>query len=143
MRSLLSLMFLGLLFTGCKQYSFQNLPAERLRFGNKGGITGGAREYVLLLDNGQLLFDDEYSGKLERVGKFSKKELLAVKTDLARLSFTKNDNSPGNYNTSLQYHHEGRVDRLSWSRPGGAPSPAVKACYDTLLSAVRRLRKAE
>ncbi|MEM9260314.1 MAG: hypothetical protein AAGA62_11760 [Bacteroidota bacterium] len=143
MRLLLSLLLLCLLFAGCKQYTLENLPAERLRFGNKGGITGGAREYVLLLDTGQLLFDDEYTGKLEKVGKLSKAELLAVKLDLSRLSFAKDDEAPGNYNTSLQYHHEGRVDRLSWSRPGGAPSPAVKACYDTLLAAVRRLRKAD
>lgn len=131
------------MFTGCKQYTLENLPAERLRFGTKGGITGGAREYVLLLDNGQLLFDDEYTGKLEKVGKLNKAELLAVKADLANLSFAKDGHVPGNYNTSLQYHHEGRVDRLSWSRPGGSPSPAVKLCYDTLLAAVRRLRKAE
>lgn len=99
----------------------------------------------MLLDNGKLLFYDEYSDgpELEKVGRFTKEELAVVKSDLERMSFAGEDKAPGNYNTSLAYHHGGRVDHLSWSQPGGAPTPELKACYSHLMEAVRRLRKAE
>jgi hypothetical protein len=108
-------------------------------------MTGGVREYVLLLDNGKLLFRDEYSDspKLEKVGRFTKEELAAVKADLASMSFPKNKSGPGNYNTTMAYHHDGLADRLSWSQPGGPPTPELKACYNNLMKAVRRVRKAE
>lgn len=132
-----------LLVSGCQQYTPDNLPEERLRFGSKGGILGGGREYVLLLKNGKLLFDDEYTGKLEKVGQLNKAELAAVRANLASMNFPKSDTTPGNYNTSLTYHHDGVVEKHSWKQPGGATSPGLKNCYNSLMTAVRRLRKTE
>jgi len=129
--------------TSCKQYTPENLPEARLHFGSKGGMAGGDREYILLLDKGKLLFSDEYGSELETVGRFTKEELAAVTADLAGMSFSKKENPPGNYNTSLAYHHDGGIDRLRWSQPGGAPTPEVKTCYNHLMAAVRRLRKTE
>jgi len=131
------------MLVSCKQYTPDNLPAERLRFGSKGGITGGAREYVLLLENGRLLFDDELTGKLDNLGKLTKEELQAVRADLRDINFAKTGNAPGNFNTSLQYYHAGTVDKMSWSQPGGAPTTTVKDCYTGLMAAVRRIRKTE
>jgi len=143
LRAIFYLLLAALLAPGCKQYTPDNLPANHVRFGSKGGITGGGREYVLLLDNGRLLFDDEYTGKLEKVGKLTKAELAAVGAELAEMDFPKNDAAPGNYNTSMTYHHDGTTEKISWKQPGGAPTDELKTCYNSLMTAVRRLRKTD
>jgi len=143
LRAIFYLLLAALLAAGCKQYTPDNLPADHVRFGSKGGITGGGRQYVLLLNNGRLLFDDEYSGKLEKVGKLTKAELAEVGAELAGITFPKNDASPGNYNTSLTYHHDGLTEKISWKQPGGAPTSELKNCYTSLMTAVRRLRKTD
>lgn len=141
MRVLILFLLLSCCFTGCKQYTPENLPEDRIHFGSKGGITGGAREYVLLLDKGKLLFSDEYSEKMEVVGKFTREELAAVKADLATMAFSKELSTPANYNTLMAYHHDGRVDHMRWSQPAGPATKEAKTCYNDLMKAVRRLRK--
>ncbi|MEL7159589.1 MAG: hypothetical protein AAFN92_02430 [Bacteroidota bacterium] len=142
MRTFTTACLLVLLALGCQKYTVDNLPAEHLRFGTKGGVTGGGREYVLLLDSGRLLFDGEYSDELEKVGKLTKAELTAVRADLTKIDFSAKS-LPNNYTTSLVYHHDGAEERLAWRRPGDAPSPVADECYDHLMAAVRRLRKTD
>ncbi|MEO0733181.1 MAG: hypothetical protein AAFZ52_10120 [Bacteroidota bacterium] len=143
MRAFITACLLCLLALGCQQYTADNLPLDRLRFGTKGGITGGGREYILLLDSGRLLFDGEYANKLEKVGKLTKTELAAVRADLNRIDFTTAKSPANNYTTSLVYYHAGTADQLAWRRPGTAPSPEAETCYELLMTAVRRLRKTD
>ena len=142
MRYLTLALLAGLvLLSTCNRYTADDLPTERVRFGSKGGFAGGERMYELLLDSGRLLFDDELTGELEKIGKLTPTELTEVREQLEDVDFAATPTgSTGNYTTSMTYYGSEPATTIRWVAPGGAPSPAVKTCYTTLMDAARRLR---
>jgi hypothetical protein len=76
-----------LLTTSCQTYTLEKMPSDRLHFGNKGGITGELREYILLLDSGQLLFHDPLTDTYEKIGRIKKDRLASVAADVKALPF--------------------------------------------------------
>ena len=132
-----------LLAGSCTRYTAENLPEERIRFGGQGGFAGTARMYELLLGSGRLLFDNELTGEVEKVGKLTPAEMDAVRGSLAAIDFTGATGASGNYTSSLTYYGNDPATTIRWSGPGNAPSPEVKLCYDTLMDATRRLRAAD
>ncbi|WP_157472157.1 hypothetical protein [Neolewinella persica] len=131
-----------LLLTSCQKYTIDKLPEERLHFGNAGGITGEIREYILLMKNGRILFDNQATGELETIGKMKKEGLAALKAELASVDFAGPKNKPGNMNTLLTLHSGGNIQRLQWSGPKNAPSEAAGHCFQELMGTVRAMREA-
>lgn len=142
MRCTILLCLCGLFF-GCNKYTIEKLPEERLHFGNAGGFTGEIREYILLLDNGRILFNNRETGQLEKIGKLKKEGLAATRTELAAIDFSTAQNKPGNMNTLLEYHVNGGVKSMQWSGPKNAPDQAAGACFQQLMASVRALREAQ
>lgn len=140
---LLPYLLLLILCTSCQKYALDNLPAERLHFGNSGGFTGETREYILLLNNGKILFNNQVTNELEKIGKMPKDELIALKAELATIDFDQAANKPGNMNTLLAYHKDGLRKELQWTGPKSAPSNAAGHCFSVLMARVRALRGAE
>lgn len=132
-----------LLLTSCQKYTVDKLPEERLHFGNSGGFTGEIREYILLMDNGRILFDNQTTGELEKIGKMKKEGLLALKAELAKIDFAMAGNKPANMNTLLALHSGGQTQSLQWSGPKNAPSEAAGQCFQQLMATVRALREAK
>ena len=140
---LLTILVPLLVLTNCQKYTVDKLPEERLHFGNAGGITGEIREYILLLDNGHILFDNQTSGELEKIGKMKKEGLMALKKELASIDFSSSQNKPANMNTLLSLHSDGKTQSLQWSGPKNAPSEAAGHCFQQLMATVRALRQAK
>ncbi|MFK8162883.1 MAG: hypothetical protein AB8H12_10515 [Lewinella sp.] len=132
-----------LLLASCQKYTLDKLPEERLHFGNAGGFTGEIREYILLMDNGRILFDNQTTGKLEKIGKMKKEGLLALKAELASIDFNAGSNKPANMNTLLSLHAGGKTQSLQWAGPKNAPSEAARHCFQQLMTTVRALREAK
>lgn len=132
-----------LLFLSCQKYTIDTLPEERLHFGNSGGFTGEIREYILLLGSGHILFNNQETGELEKIGKLKKEALSATKAELASIDFAGGQNKPGNMNTMLAYHVGDTVKTLHWSGPKNAPDEAAGECFQHLMASVRALREAQ
>ncbi|TXF88616.1 hypothetical protein FUA23_14210 [Neolewinella aurantiaca] len=130
-----------LLFTCCQKYTVNKLPDNRLHFGNAGGYTGEIREYIFLLDNGQVLFKNRDTGELEKIGKLKKEERMVFIAELDRINFKASSRKAANMNTMMTRYTEGAAEKLQWSGPRSAPSPEAGAFFQTLMAKVRALRE--
>jgi len=140
---LLPIVLLGLLFVGCGDYSLDKLPPDRLHFGNRGGFTGEIREYILLVGNGKILFQDPISKELSKVGKLDRRQLADIKAQLLNLDFSQAGAAPGNYNSVLTYHSAGQEQSLQWNGPNGAADQAMQTLFESLMTSVKQLRAAK
>jgi hypothetical protein len=95
------------------------------------------------MDNGRILFDNQTTGELEKIGKMKKEGLLALKAELAKIDFAMAGNKPANMNTLLALHSGGQTQSLQWSGPKNAPSEAAGQCFQQLMATVRALREAK
>ncbi len=136
------ILLLCLLSCGPK-YTLSDLPTERLHFGSKGGYTGELREYILLLNNGRLLFKDPLTDQMIKVARLDRKAIAHIQQQLDALPFDNSDTQPGNMNTVMAWHGAEEIKRLQWSSPNGAPSPQTQAFYEELMQTVRALRSSK
>ena len=129
------------LFLGCQKYTVEKLPDNRLHFGNAGGFTGEIREYILLLDNGRILFNNRTTGELEKIGKLKKEELVVFQAEIDKINFQATPNKPANMNTMMTRYSGGLAQPLNWSGPSNAPSKDAGACFQALMAQVRAMRE--
>ena len=127
---------------GCKSYTVETLPDNRFHFGNSGGFTGEIREYVLLLDNGQVLFDNRTTGEVEKIGRLSKEKLAAVRSEVDQISFRTPAPRPANRNTEVTLYRNGETRQMQWSGQN-APDPNAARCFEELMKEVRIMRGTE
>ena len=124
---------------GCQKYTTDTLPDNRLHFGNSGGFNGQIREYVLLLDNGQILFDNRLQGEIEKIGKLSKEKLAAVRAEVDNIRFQTPAPRPANRNTEVTLYRDGVSKQMQWSG-NNAPDAVAGRCFTELMGEVRRMR---
>ncbi len=105
-------------------------------------MSGQVREYILLLDNGQLLFKDPLTNELEKIGRWNRTDLEEVKSRLRSLPFDEPP-TPSNFNTIVAYHTNGQLQALQWSSPKEAVDERVQSFFEHLMAEVRHLRKLE
>lgn len=129
------------LLLGCQKFTVEKLPDSRIHFGNAGGYTGEIREYILLLDNGRILFNNRTSGELEKIGKLKKEELMVFRTEIDKINFKATPNKPANMNTMMTRYSGGLAQPLQWSGPQSAPSKEAGDCFQALMAKVRALRE--
>jgi len=134
----LSLLFFLSLFS-CNRYSIDSLPDNRLHFGNSGGITGEIREYILLLDNGRILFDNRLTGEVEKIGKLSNPKLVEIRAEVDQIAFRTPSPRPANRNTEVTLYRAGTAKQMQWS-DNQAPDPAAGRCFEELMAEVRKMR---
>jgi hypothetical protein len=127
-------------FLGCQKYAMDKLPDNRVHFGNSGGFTGEIREYILILDNGQILFNNQVTEELEKIGKLKKEELGVFLTEIDKINFQATPNKPANMNTMMTRYAGGLAQPLLWSGPKNAPSKEAGACFQALMAKVRAFR---
>lgn len=135
-------LLLLLLLVSCKTYTVDTLPDNRFHFGNSGGVTGEIREYVLLLDSGQVLFDNRLAGEIEKIGRLSKEKLEAVRLEVDQIGFRTPAPRPANRNTEVTLYRNGKARQMQWSG-ANSPDPAAARCFEELMAEVRRMRGTE
>ena len=131
-----------LLLLGCQKYTTDTLPDNRLHFGNSGGFSGEIREYVLLLDSGKILFDNQQEGKVEKIGKLSKEKFAALRVEIAEINFAGPAPRPANRNTAVTLYRNGEAHQLQWAGTN-APDAAAGRCFTELMAEVRKMRGTE
>lgn len=138
----LSYLILLLSLLGCQKYTSDTLPDNRLHFGSSGGFSGEIREYVLLLDSGRILFDNQLTGEVEKIGKLSKEKFAAVQQEVAAINFSGPAPRPANRNIAVTLYRDGTAHQLQWAG-SNAPDAAAGRCFTELMAEVRRMRGAE
>ena len=133
--------FISLLFfvVGCKsqQYTFENLPQDRIEFGQGGGMAGGVKTYSLL-ENGQLFVYNSLIGESEELESASPEDPKAFFSELDAMSFKSIQfRHPGNRYYFLGRKSETGEHRTVWGEEGKDVPPAITELYRRLMGQIR------
>ena len=133
--------FISLLFfvVGCKsqQYTFENLPQDRIEFGQGGGMAGGVKTYSLL-ENGQLFVHNSLIGESEELESASPEDAKAFFSELDAMSFKSIQfRHPGNRYYFLGRKSETGEHRTVWGEEGKDVPPAITELYRRLMGQIR------
>ena len=122
-----------LFFWNCKSkdYPLDDLPADRITFGEGGGFTGQYTDWMLL-DSGQILERKGIGGDFVQIKKIKRKEVRQLYEKAAALSAeVMQEKPPGNYNYSLTVQRDSTELKATWS--GQSPiAPEVEELYKSL-----------
>lgn len=128
------LLFLSFCFVGCKTYQANELPDKQIIWGSGGGFTGVVNQYILL-ENGQLFFEDGLKNTTLACNKQSKKaaKLFFSKCDSLGVADMKM-NQPGNLYYFVKYKTAEGENQLTWGAMDAKVDESVKSLYDELQS---------
>lgn len=107
-------LFFALTLVGCKTYEVNELPDKQLIWGSGGGFTGAVNQYILL-ENGQLFFNDGL--------KNTKHEMTKQQKQVAKTLFSKcvdldvegmEMNEPGNLYYFICSKSDEKENTITW-----------------------------
>ncbi|WP_273565427.1 hypothetical protein [Maribacter halichondriae] len=126
-------------FLGCKSqhYSFEELPPERIVFGNGGGITGASDTYVLL-ENGQLFHTNSLTKETIELEKISKKEAKKCFSKIDSLNLSKMEfEHPGNRYYFIEEIHGDEKVKVTWGSNDHEIDEGCKEFYKELMTTIQ------
>lgn len=128
-----------LLGSHCKhpKYTAENLPEDRITFGNGGGFAGIETSYTLL-ENGQLFkFDSKAPNLMEMAGpkKRAANNLFETAESLGLL--TLDFKYPGNIYQFIEFQDDGKKSRVAWGDSEHPVDPKIKELYNQLMELVQ------
>jgi len=133
-------LFLGTLFlslVGCKSYTYQELPAHRLVFGNGGGITGASDTYTLL-ENGQLFHLNSMTKDSTELQSIPRKEAKELFEKLSQLSMAEMDfDHPGNIYYFIEEQNDTLTNKVVWGSLDHEIFESCKNLYESLKEHVK------
>ena len=138
MKKLLLLVLIPLAFLCCKPtiYTLEELPEDRVYFGEGGGFAGTVTEY-LLLPNGQLFFKKPGASNFTELNGLARKESKDLFKQLDSLRLAKHDfNKPGNLYYFLRQTTEEIDHKVTWGLPDVPVRDDIQRMYRSLKDAV-------
>lgn len=136
---LFPLLALILLLFSCKtnQFLSNELPADQLRFGKGGGITGTFTTYILL-ENGQLFRHQSLGDTMDPLASLKRKEAQSHWRQVAELGLTSYAfDQPGNMTYFLEVRADSLTHRLQWNDRQPLDRPEVLEFYRQLMSGIQ------
>lgn len=124
------------LFMQCKTttYTPDNMPDQKLTFGNGGGISGIETTYTIL-ENGQIFRQVGIGKTLEEIEKISKRKAKKCFEGAEQLDkFATEDFQPGNTYFFVSHQKEDMIRRISWFEGGEDKTKDLYTYYKTLRS---------
>ncbi|MFK7934280.1 MAG: hypothetical protein AB8G22_12280 [Saprospiraceae bacterium] len=115
-------------------FEIDNLPAERIIFGQGGGFTGAYVDFILL-ENGQVFKQNSLTKAIEELSTIKKKRAkeLFGKVKIATATPVK---EPGNMTYSLRYQTAEMEQSVTWGSASYEVADSIKTVYDELVTAV-------
>jgi len=133
-----SSIFLVVLFS-CKSQTYQldNLPEKQLVFGSGGGISGEVKTYILL-ENGQVFYNNSLTDTNEEIKSLSKKEatLCFKKMDSLKLE-EMNFDHPGNMYYFVEEVKGEERHRVTWGSNDHEVSESCRKFYKELRTSIK------
>ena len=121
-----------------QQYTFDNLPQERLEFGSGGGVAGKVDTYTLL-SNGQLFLTNSMTQETQELEGFGKKGAKSFfekvnQPEISNLEF----NHPGNLYYFITHIAENQKMSLVWGSMNHSPPTLCTTLYQDLMATVKK-----
>ncbi len=127
------------LLVGCKTYTVDELPSNRLYFGSGGGFAGAFTEY-LLLENGQLFKRESQQAEFVALPKVRPKQAQLLFSNWTEQKMDGQDfQHPGNLYYFLKMEKEGQTHRLSWGSSKYPTPEAIKQFYSSCSALIPKL----
>ncbi len=127
-----------LLFSYCKspEFSADNLPAQQLRFGSGGGITGVYTTYILL-ENGQLFRHHSLTDSLESLPELKRRQARRLWSEAEDLRLgERRFHQPGNMSYFLEMRTDSLQHRLTWNDNDQPSRTDVLDFYQKLIQTI-------
>ncbi len=129
-------------FIGCKTttYTLNDLPEDRIVFGNSGGFAGTVNEFMLL-ENGQIF--------MKRNNASAYTELVSVPKRLAKKAFKMSkalnlegikSSEPGNMNNFIGLKGKGYDHQVSWSAGQSFVRKDLQEVFGLLMNFVKEIK---
>lgn len=128
------LLFVASLNSQCKhpKYTAENLPEDRITFGNGGGFAGIETTYTLL-ENGQLFkFDSKAPAPVEIACAKKKAANNLFETAESLGLLTLDFKYPGNIYQFIEFQDDGEKSRITWGDTEHPVDPKIKELYNRL-----------
>ncbi len=139
MRPIFLFCLFSILLFSCKsqQYTVDTLPDKQLVFGRGGGISGEVTTYIVL-ENGQVFYNNSLTKENSEIKSLSKKEATSCfqKMDSLKLSEMSFDH-PGNMYYFLEEVNGEERHRVTWGSNDHEVSSECKDFYKELRTAIK------
>lgn len=126
-------------FSGCKsqQYSFEELPRERILFGNGGGMTGASDTYTLM-ENGQLFHTNSLTEETKELKSIGERKAKACFEQMETLELSEMDfQHPGNQYYFLEAVKGSESKRIVWGAQDYDVPKSYAVLYKELMTNVK------
>ena len=129
----------ALLGAQCKstRYTPENLPDDRLLFGEGGGFAGLETTY-LLLENGQIFRSDSKAPawvEMSQIRKKTANDLFESAESLGLLTLA--FKHPGTVYQFIEFQDDGKTNRVTWGDKGQSVTPQIAVLYQQLMQTVQ------
>ena len=137
-KTLLYLILAGCFLWSCKPtYTATELPEvteAQLRFGSGGGITGAVSSWILL-ENGQLFWQENARSEYVEKGRVSRKAAKVVFEQATTLAVQEADiQAPGNIYQFVEMKTAAGSGKATWGDPSVTISPEFTNLYQALMA---------
>lgn len=136
-------LFVALSLMSCKTYQTNELPDKQLIWGTGGGFSGVVNQYILL-ENGQLFFEDGLKHTKVELSKQQKQAAKALFNKCIDLNVTSMEmNEPGNLYYFIRYKTKEEDNTLTWGSGDYKTDENIEAFYLELQNLVEESKKME
>ena len=134
----LIIMSLLLLLYSCTRkvtYTIDNLPAERIVFGQGGGFTGAYVDFIIL-ENGQVFKQNSLTKAMSELDPIKRKRAKALFERVKTATATP-IKEPGNMTYSLRYQTTDTEQAVTWGSASYEISENIQSLYDELAAEIK------
>lgn len=140
--ALFTLIIIGLIFLlySCNKkviYTLDNLPTERIIFGQGGGFTGAYVDFIIL-ENGQVFKQNSLTKEMQELDAIKKKRAKALFERVKTVTATP-IKEPGNMTYSIRYQTADLEQSVTWGSASYKIAEDIQNLYDELAAEINPL----